>query len=76
MLLTEIGAIGSSELAARWAQDAVRRKNSLTAADAKLVGDAFEGRLSELAASEGRRASTVYRRTPGHNASCPTAALR
>jgi hypothetical protein len=52
MLFAEIAAIGSSELAARWAQDALPRKNSLTAADAKLVEDAFESRLSELAAPE------------------------
>src|SRR5215471_4612894 len=52
LLLAEIAAIGSSELAARWAQDALPRKNSLTAADAKLVEDAFESRLSELAASK------------------------
>jgi hypothetical protein len=42
-----------SALAARWAQDALPRKNSLMAADAKVVEDAFEGRLSELVASEG-----------------------
>jgi hypothetical protein len=53
MLVAEIAAIGSAELAARWAQDALPRKNSLMAADAKLIEDAFEGRLSELAASEG-----------------------
>jgi hypothetical protein len=35
------------------AQDALPRKNSLIAEDAKLVEDAFETRLSELAASEG-----------------------
>jgi hypothetical protein len=52
LLLAEIAAIGSSELAARWAQDALPRKNSLTAADAKLVEDAFESRLSELPVSE------------------------
>jgi hypothetical protein len=50
LLLGEIAAIGSSELAARWAQDALPRKNSLIAADAELVEDAFESRLSELAA--------------------------
>jgi hypothetical protein len=52
MLLAEISAITSSALAARWAQDALPRKNSLTAADAKLVEDAFESRLSELPVSE------------------------
>jgi hypothetical protein len=53
MLLGEIAAITSSALAVRWAQDALPRKNSLTAADAKLVEDAFEAQLSELTASEG-----------------------
>jgi hypothetical protein len=52
MLLAEISAITSSALAARWAQDALPRKNSLMPADAKLVEDAFESRLSELAAPE------------------------
>jgi hypothetical protein len=53
MLLAEIAAITSSAIAARWAQDALPRKNSLIAEDAKLVEDAFETRLCELAASEG-----------------------
>jgi hypothetical protein len=48
MLLAEIAAIGSSDLAARWAQDALARKNSLTGADAKLVEEAFERRMSQL----------------------------
>jgi hypothetical protein len=52
LLLAEIAVIGSSELAASWAQDALPRKNSLTAADAKLVEAAFESRLSELPVSE------------------------
>src|SRR5215475_5656402 len=52
LLLAEIAAIGSSELATRWAQDALPRKNSLTAADARLVEDAFENRLSELPVNE------------------------
>jgi hypothetical protein len=53
MLLAEISAITSSTFAARWAQDALPRKNSLMPVDAKLVEEAFESRLSELAASEG-----------------------
>jgi hypothetical protein len=48
-LLTELGIITSADLAAIWAQEALTAKNSLTAADAKLVEDAFEHRLSELA---------------------------
>ena len=52
MLLAEISALTSSTLAARWAKDALPRKNSLIAADAKLVEEAFEARLSEFAASQ------------------------
>jgi hypothetical protein len=52
ILLAEISAITSSAFAARWAKDALPRKNSLMAADAKLVEDAFEIRLSELTTSE------------------------
>jgi ERF superfamily len=50
-LVTELGTITSADLAAIWAQEALSAKNSLTAADAKLVEDAFEHRLSELAPS-------------------------
>jgi hypothetical protein len=51
-LLTELGTITSADLAAAWAREALTAKNSLTAADAKLVEDAFERRLSELPSSE------------------------
>jgi hypothetical protein len=47
-LLTELGNLISADLAAAWAHEALTAKNSLTAADAKLVEDAFERRLSEL----------------------------
>jgi hypothetical protein len=50
-LLTELGTITSADLAAIWAQEALPAKNSLTAPDAKLVEDAFEYRLPELAPS-------------------------
>jgi hypothetical protein len=36
------------DFAATWARDALAAKNSITAADAKLVEDAFERRLSDL----------------------------
>jgi ERF superfamily len=52
-LLTELGTITSADLAAAWARDALTAKNSLSAADAKLVEDAFERRLSELPSSDG-----------------------
>jgi hypothetical protein len=51
-LLTEVGNITSADLAAAWAHEALTAKNSLTAADAKLVEDAFEQRLSELPSSD------------------------
>jgi ERF superfamily len=47
-LLIEVGNIASADLAATWAGGALVAKNSLTAADAKLVEEAFERRLSEL----------------------------
>jgi hypothetical protein len=51
-LLTELGNITSADLAAAWAPEALTAKNNLTATDAKLVEDAFEPRLSELASPE------------------------
>ena len=50
-LLTAVGNITSADSAAIWAQEALAAKNRLAAADAKLVEDAFEHRLSELAPS-------------------------
>jgi ERF superfamily protein len=58
-LLTELGAITSADLAAVWAVDALPAKNTLTATDAKLVEDAFERRLSELASSEATEPSNA-----------------
>jgi hypothetical protein len=51
-LLNELGTIASADLAAAWAREALTAKNSLTAADAKLVEDAFERRLSQLPLSD------------------------
>ena len=51
-LLAQVGNITSADLAAAWAREALTAKNSLTTADAKLVEDAFERRLSELPSSE------------------------
>jgi hypothetical protein len=50
-LLTALGNLASGDSAAIWAQEALAAKNRLAAADAKLVEDAFEHRLSELAPS-------------------------
>jgi hypothetical protein len=51
-LLAQVGNITSADLAAAWAREALTAKNSLTTADAKLVEDAFERRLSELPSSD------------------------
>src|SRR5262249_49811015 len=50
-LLAEIRDIASAELAASWAGQALATKNRLVVSDAKLVEDAFEQRLSELASA-------------------------
>jgi len=50
-LLAQVSNIASADLAAAWAREALPAKNSLAATDAKLVEDAFERRLSELAPS-------------------------
>ena len=51
-LLGEIAALQSTENATSWAQDGIITKNSLAAADAKLVEEAFASRLSELSKAE------------------------
>jgi hypothetical protein len=51
-LLAEVGNIISADLAAVWAREALTAKNNLAAVDAKLLENAFERRLSELAPSE------------------------
>jgi hypothetical protein len=56
-LLTALGNIKSADDAAIWAQDALAAKNRLAATDAKLVEDAFEHRLSKLAASASAEAA-------------------
>jgi hypothetical protein len=48
-LLTALGNITSVDSAALWAQEALVAKNRLAATDSKLVEDAFEHKLSELA---------------------------
>src|SRR5262249_29278755 len=57
-LLAEMGNLASADLAAGWAREALIAKNSLTATDAKLLEDAFEQRLSELASSESAGSSS------------------
>jgi len=52
-LLSEISGLASQDSAATWAGEALPAKNTLTAADAKLVEDAFERKLSQLSALPG-----------------------
>jgi hypothetical protein len=47
-LLGEVSGLQSADNAASWARDGIIAKNCLTAADAKLVEEAFELRLSEF----------------------------
>jgi len=47
-LLSEISGLASQDSATTWAGEALPAKNTLTAADAKLVEDAFEQKLSQL----------------------------
>jgi hypothetical protein len=49
-LLSEIAGLASQDSAAAWAGEALPAKNTLTAADAKLLEDAFERKLSQLSA--------------------------
>jgi ERF superfamily protein len=56
-LLIEVENIASVDLADTWAGEALVAKNSLTTADAKVVEDAFERRLSELPSAEAPAAS-------------------
>jgi ERF superfamily protein len=49
-LLSEISGLASQESAVTWAGGALPAKNTLTAADAKLVDGAFEQKLSQLSA--------------------------
>jgi hypothetical protein len=47
-LLGEVAGLQSADEAASWARSGITAKNSLAAADAKLVEEAFELRLSEF----------------------------
>jgi ERF superfamily len=51
-LLIEVENIASADVAATWAGEALVAKNSLTASDAKVVEDAFERKLSQMALSD------------------------
>jgi hypothetical protein len=51
-LLIELQNIASADLAAAWAGEALVAKNRLASADAKLVEDAFERKLSDLPSAD------------------------
>jgi hypothetical protein len=56
-LLVEVLSLASADQAATWARGALASKNSLTAADAKLVETGFEQRLAELSPAAATEAS-------------------
>ena len=56
-LLGEVSGLQSADNAASWARDGIIAKNSLAAADAKLVEEAFELRLSEFLTGRACRGS-------------------
>src|SRR3984893_18461406 len=58
-LLTEIAALDSQNRAITWAKEALAHKNRLVAADAKVVEDAFEQKLSDPSLPETNGAPTV-----------------
>jgi ERF superfamily len=58
-ILGEVSGLQSADHAASWARDGIIAKNSLAAADAKVVEEAFELRLSEFLQSEPAEAPTV-----------------
>jgi hypothetical protein len=56
-LLTEVASLTSAEFAVTWATQALPAKNSLIAADAKILEEAFEQKVSGLSSSSGRETS-------------------
>jgi ERF superfamily len=77
-LLVEIATLTSAEVAVTWANRALPAKNTLIAADARLLEDAFEQKLSTLSspvaiepampASSAAAAVTVQQETQASNA--------
>jgi hypothetical protein len=58
-LLGEVSGLQSADNAATWARDGIIAKNGLTAADAKLVEETFELRLSDFLPGEPAEAPAV-----------------
>jgi hypothetical protein len=52
-LLTDVDRLSSADAAATWAHRIMAAKNSLAAADARLVEDAFAGKLATLETGDG-----------------------
>jgi len=63
-LLQQMAAINSADEAAAWAQRSLPAKNSLTAADAKMVEEQFAARLSAISPPDGTRDGSDRHGTP------------
>jgi len=68
-LIQQMAAINSADEAAAWAQRSLPAKNTLTAADAKMVEEQFAARVSAISPSDGTldgsaRCGTPADRTP------------
>jgi hypothetical protein len=63
-LLQQMAAINSADEAAAWAQRSLPAKNSLTAADAKMVEEQFAARLSAISPPDGTRGGSDRHGTP------------
>jgi hypothetical protein len=66
-LIQQIAAINSADEAAAWAHRSLSAKNTLTAADAKMVEEQFRARLSAISPPDG--AGTRVRRAKKHTRS-------
>ncbi len=70
-LLNQLNDIGSAEAAAIWARRVLPAKNSLSAADARQLEDAFQAKLEELngGASDKETSSLAFRITSASRSS-------
>jgi ERF superfamily len=69
-LLAEVASLTSSDVAASWAARALGSKNSLAAADAKVLEEAFEQKLSGLSQS------ALHQTSSGTSAAAPELTMR
>ena len=65
-LVEQLAAINSADEAAAWAHRNLPAKNTLTAADAKIVEERFQARLSKISDGEEASGGTTPRSTPDH----------